>query len=78
MKKPLPLQLAESYCDARYGFNNHEYDAFLAGYDAAKLIIEAELASLEANRCFQEVRQPTPHDAETTLRLLLERLEGEV
>lgn len=35
MKTPRCIKLAEEYCDKRYGFNNHEFDAFLAGYDAA-------------------------------------------
>lgn len=34
--KPKEIELAEEYCNTRYGFNNHEYDAFLAGYDAAQ------------------------------------------
>lgn len=56
MKTPRPIQLAEDYCNKRYGFNNHEYDAFLAGYDAAKAIIEAELASIEAQVPDDQIR----------------------
>lgn len=31
-----PEEMAEKYCDRKYGFNNHEFDAFIAGYEAAQ------------------------------------------
>lgn len=73
MKPPKPIQLAEDYCNKRYGFNNHEYDAFLAGYDAAKAIIEAELASVQENKSFSEV--VVRPSVEVALLKVLDKLE---
>lgn len=73
MKKPRSIHLAEQYCDKRYGFNNHEYDAFLAGYDAAKAIIEAELKSEQENKRFSTViHRPS---VEAALSKLLDKME---
>lgn len=36
MTNKTPLDKAQEYCDRRYGFNSHEYDAYLAGYEEAE------------------------------------------
>lgn len=43
MKRDIVGELAEQYCEKRYGFNNHEFDAFVAGYKAARDVVEEEL-----------------------------------
>lgn len=50
MKKPLCIELAERYCEKTHGFNNHEFDAFIAGYQAVLDIIQAELKLVQTHR----------------------------
>lgn len=75
MKKPKCIELAEQYCERTHGFNNHEYDAYLAGYDAAQKIVETMLKSVQANRSFNDPSVVKPPSVETVLEQVLAELE---
>lgn len=75
MKTPKPIQLAEDYCNKRYGFNNHEYDAFVAGFDAAKALVEAMLKSAHENKRFNDPSVVKPPSAEVILKQVLDEME---
>lgn len=74
MKTPRPIKLAEEYCNKRHGFNTHEFDAFLAGYDAVIVLIEEELKLIQANKSFSTIVQNP--NLEIALQSLLDKIEG--
>lgn len=75
MKKPKCIELAEQYCERTHGFNNHEYDAFLAGFDAAQKMVEDMLKITKANRMFNDPAIVKPPTVETVLTQVLATLE---
>lgn len=72
MKKPRCIELAEQYCEKTHGFNNHEYDAFLAGFDAALAVVQAELKLVQEHR----KKHPGLGGVEYALKAVLEQLEN--
>lgn len=75
MKKPKCISLAEQYCEKTHGFNNHEYDAYLAGYDGALKIVKEMLRSVQANRSFNDPSTIKPPSVEAILKQVLAELE---